>query len=113
MIFFLCRPEFFVIFAVLTAFSSFISEAFLSSRIPSKEGWRITPSLVNSRYETSQTSLGLSQTTSAFGGLGRNLEGLFTSGTSSKGGFFVIRGLKDLISCSCSFWVNPVPIFPV
>src|SRR4030095_8326338 len=44
---------------------------FLSSRKPLKEGWRMAPSFVTSRKLISATSFGFTQTTFAFGGLGR------------------------------------------
>ncbi|MNS60191.1 hypothetical protein D3C72_931740 [compost metagenome] len=85
----------------------------LSSRIPSKEGCRITPSLVNSVKLTSQTSSGLSHVTVACGGLGLKRDGLFTSGSSLKGVLEMISGLKSCIICFCSFSLKPVPTLPV
>src|SRR5688572_24232390 len=94
---------FFTIFSVSTCFSNVTFDAGLSSRIPWKEGWRITPSEVISLYDTSQTSLGFRKVAVAIGGLGLNLEGLLMSGNTSKGFFFTIRGSNCFIISLCIF----------
>src|SRR5690349_10259158 len=70
---------------VSATFSLTTSVAFLSVRMPSKDGCRNTPSEVTSVKLTSQTSLGFSQVAVALGGLGRNCDGLLISGSEAKG----------------------------
>src|ERR1700754_1416448 len=100
-------------FFVGMAVSLITSFASLSSRIPSNEGWRITPSSVISRKETSHTRRGFNQVAFASGGSGRKREGLLTSGITPKGEVFWISGLNCFIIPCCIFSVKPVPIFPV
>src|SRR6185369_1892174 len=70
---------------VFFALSRTTSFAFLSSRNPLKEGYRMAPSLLIARKLISATSVGFTQVTVAFGGLGRKREGLLYSGTSRNG----------------------------
>ncbi len=85
------------IFSVGVSSSRITFLALLSSRIPSNEGCRIIPSLVNSAKLTSQTSSGLSHVTVACGGFGLKREGLLTSGSSEKGALLITSGLNSFI----------------
>ena len=88
-----------------SASSRCTSRADLSSRSPWNDGARRRPSCVHSTNSTSQTSSGLTQTTSVF-----RTFGIF--GTTGNGLSFCSSGRSFASSSSIALSVNPVPTLP-